>query len=492
MNYTKIIIIIIVVIVIFLCYRAYSSIGNSGSSSESFQNISEKKAGYDQFANSSMVFGNPLIMRNGYNLDITNFGMNSDKLGLLLNTDSTGLTGLPSATVKITLLTDTKITAISSQGLTKYRIMYSTDDIKYLLTTTPDATKDGLMANPTPTSTQTIEQITDLETDKSVIARYIKVLYADVGNATGVKLEVYGMPPSSISTKQSLQSGASVNVLLYNEKGKQITSGVYEADSSNTNPFLLIRMPDSYDYLINFISFKSNVSEFKLKYGHSQRNHVYTIPCNGNFNGSASKDSLESFYFPNPTMMNYLTFVPIKSIMSNGTKNFTISEISVYGTFIDPTTDKSKYIDISKSKCNAIVEGFAGNLATPYSTSTQLNNADILNNIKTTQNLCSVLETQDKISNEKIKMERNKQYLLQLQKQTDEIATLEAQIAALQTARTTRLTNADNLNLARYQKQQGEEAKVADLVSQRLANQETVGINLNFQTTPSSTPASTV
>jgi hypothetical protein len=480
----KLIIIALIIIVIILIYRLFKV-------TDHLRNISDKLSGYEQFSNEGLVFGNPLIQRDGLNLEITNFGINSNKMDVILNSTTPGLTALANnGTIKISLMTAKRITAIRTKGLYNFQVLASMDDNDYSYLVMATSSSVNTLNNPTPSEVITLENLIDIRTTKPVIARYIKIINVDSENAKNVKAEIYGIEATSINNKLTLQSGTSLNVQLFDEKAKLITSGVYVSEADNNNPFLLIKMPENYDHLVNFISFKSNVSAFKIKYGHTQNNNVYTLPCNGVFNGNVSENITEYFYFSNPTMLNYITFVPIMSI-EKPKETFKITEITIFGTLINPTDNKAKYLDSSAVVCNTAIEGFSNDLTTPYSSNTQLNNSDILNNIKTTQNLCKILETQDQISNQKIMMERNKQYLLKLKEQNDEIESLETKIKSLRDSMDSRIKSNDALNLARYQKQMGEEAKVADLVKQRLNNQEVVGVNLNFLTSPTTVPSTT-
>jgi hypothetical protein len=474
----------LIIIIIILIYRALKT-------TEHFRNVSDKLSGYEQFANEGLVFGNPLIQRDGLNIEIMNFGMNSNKMDIILNSTTPGLTALANnGTVKISLMKSKRITAIRTKGLSKFQILTSMDDTNYENIVLSTASSFINLTNPTTTEILTLENLVNISNSKPSIAKYVKIINTNSENATDVKVEIYGVESSSVSNKVTLQSGTSLNVQLYDEKAKLLTTGIYISEEDNNNPFLLIKMPENYDHLVNFISFKSNIAAFKIKYGHSQNNNVYSIPCNGTLNGNVNENINEYFYFPNPTMLNYITIIPIMSI-TKPKSVFKITEISVFGTLINPSDNKAKYLDSSAIICNTLIENFANNLSDPYSSITQLNNSDILNNIKTTQNLCKILETQDKISNQKIMMERNKQYLLTLQQLNDDITSLESQIKKLEDTRTARINNNDAINLVRYQNQKGEEAKVADLVSQRLAAQEKLAVNLNFMTASTPTPMPT-
>jgi hypothetical protein len=476
----------IIIILLILIYRVWIT-------SKHTRNITDKPSAIEQFSNVGIVFGNPLINRNGYNLEISNFGMDSNKLDLILNSDSDGLSTLttsqsPEAVIKVKCPSTCYITAIRTKGLPNFQIHYSMDDVTYQTASSRNIT-NFINSSKLSAEILTVDNLLNIN-GEPLKALYIKIISNIAGKETsGIKAEIYGMAGNSkIADKLTMESGASLDVQLYDEKAVLITSGIYTSDPTNNEPFLLIRMPNNYDYLVNFITFKSNVSNFKIKYGHSQRNHIYTLPCNGSYNGSISENNTEYFYFARPTMMNYITFIPQSTInglsSTNSNKVFNIFEIAVYGNLIDPTSDKRVYIESSKAGCSPSMEKFETvehfAITDQYNSNTQLNSQDILNNIKTTQNLCQILEYQDQISNEKMKMERNKQYLLKLQQQSDEISQLEAQIKSLQDSRSTRIKNTDALTLARYQQQTGTEAKVADMVKQRLDNQDKLAINLNL------------
>lgn len=474
MSLHHILYVLIAIIIGILIYRM--------ASEASTEHFTTQLSGYERFANedaSSIVFGNPLIQRNGFNLEISNFGMNSVKTDIILHNKSSGLTALAyTATVKINLLTPKRITSIRTLGLSRYSVYYSQDGIKYMQAITSLSQPDGLVITTSSKDLQTAENILDLDTKQPVVAAYIKLVNSSDTNATGVKLEVYGLDASSIASKLELQRGSALTVQYLNESGQHVDKGHYIADPTNRSPFFLIRPVDSNgigtDCLVNFITLRSNIAAFKIKYGHSMKNELYTVPCQGNFNGNVSPSTTECIYFNNPVMTNNITIIPLE-LCDKTAKQFEITELMLYGSVIDPSK-KANYVEASKSKCSS-KEGFS-DLTVPYTSDLQLTNKDILSNMTTTQNICQVLENQDKIATEKIKMERNKQYLLKLKQQADEISALEGQINALQTSRESRIKNEDNLNLVRYQNQVGTEARVADLVNQRLANQEKLAVNV--------------
>jgi hypothetical protein len=103
-----------------------------------------------------------------------------------------------------------------------------------------------------------------------------------------------------------------------------------------------------------------------------------------------------------------------------------------------------------------------------------------MTNLQNTEKLCRTLEYQDLIRSEKNKLERNKQYLIKLKTQEEEIIKLEKLIKDLKDNRNARQDVKDLYNMAKYEKQAGEESKVTELVQDRLENQKKLSVNLNL------------
>jgi hypothetical protein len=101
-----------------------------------------------------------------------------------------------------------------------------------------------------------------------------------------------------------------------------------------------------------------------------------------------------------------------------------------------------------------------------------------------TQQICDNLEYQDKVKSEKIRLERNKQYLLKLKNQQEQIDELNNVIQDIEDKRETRDTTADQLRILQYQKQKGDASTIRDLANQRLESQDNnklfLDVNLNY------------
>uniref|UniRef100_A0A6C0EYX6 Uncharacterized protein n=1 Tax=viral metagenome TaxID=1070528 RepID=A0A6C0EYX6_9ZZZZ len=88
-----------------------------------------------------------------------------------------------------------------------------------------------------------------------------------------------------------------------------------------------------------------------------------------------------------------------------------------------------------------------------------------------TQQICDNLEYQDKIKSEKIRLQRNQQYLLKLKDQQDQVDQLNQVIQDLEGKRQARAQSADQLRVLQYQKQKSDASTIRDLANQRLESQ---------------------
>jgi len=99
------------------------------------------------------------------------------------------------------------------------------------------------------------------------------------------------------------------------------------------------------------------------------------------------------------------------------------------------------------------------------------------------QAVCDNIEYQDKIKAEKIRLEKNKQYLLKLQQQQQQIDELNTIIQTLDSKRQSRATANDQARVLQYQQQRGTASTIRDIANKRLqsqaANQLYMDVNIN-------------
>jgi len=100
------------------------------------------------------------------------------------------------------------------------------------------------------------------------------------------------------------------------------------------------------------------------------------------------------------------------------------------------------------------------------------------------QQICDNIEYQDKIKSEKLRLERNKQYLLKLKDQQEQIDKLNNLITYLDTKRLQRNKTADYSRVMQYQQQKNTANTVRDVANQRLESQDNnrLFMNVNINT----------
>ena len=96
---------------------------------------------------------------------------------------------------------------------------------------------------------------------------------------------------------------------------------------------------------------------------------------------------------------------------------------------------------------------------------------ELVNTQTKTQQICDNIEYQDKVKSEKLRLERNKQYLLKLKNQQDQIDELNSAIQELEDKRSQRAVSSDQVRVLQYQKQKIDASKIRDLANQRLESQ---------------------
>ena len=102
----------------------------------------------------------------------------------------------------------------------------------------------------------------------------------------------------------------------------------------------------------------------------------------------------------------------------------------------------------------------------------------ISSDLALTQRICDDIENHDKIRMEQIKLEKEKQYLIKLKKQDDEITRLQSEISDIESNRKNRDSVLDNLRLAQFQKQREEAVKLRDAATEKIAQQGQRNLNL--------------
>jgi hypothetical protein len=191
---------------------------------------------------------------------------------------------------------------------------------------------------------------------------------------------------------------------------------------------------------------------------------------------------------PNPTSKSYIQFsqpliaksititVPRANIMdgSGRTVRLNITGLGAYG--VTPSNT-----DITNYQKNVNLALTSGQSSKNQDVCPSMD--ELVSKQNQAQAVCDNLEYQDKIKAEKIRLEKNKQYLLKLQQQQQQIDQLNTVIQTLDTKRQSRATANDQARVLQYQQQRGTASTIRDLANQRLqsqaANQLYMDVNIN-------------
>ena len=178
-------------------------------------------------------------------------------------------------------------------------------------------------------------------------------------------------------------------------------------------------------------------------------------------------------FFSQPIITNNITFTVQRAIISNNSKSNNIelnTNISLkIGTFtalckVPNGTEISDY----KRTVNTINQS-SSNSDTNSNICPSIN--DLVDTQTKTQQICDNLEYQDKVKSEKLRLERNKQYLLKLKDQQEQVDKLNMVIQDLENKRESRATINDQARILQYQNQKASASTVRDLANQRLESQ---------------------
>lgn len=184
--------------------------------------------------------------------------------------------------------------------------------------------------------------------------------------------------------------------------------------------------------------------------------------------------------FPQPIIANKLTVnIPLVNLLNNyGNKlGLIINNVYFYGTTPN-NTDKANY----QKNVNLIL---SASETAGKNMEVCPNMDDLMSKQNQTQAICDNLEYQDRIKAEKLRLEKNKQYLLKLQQQQQQIDQLNTVIKDLDSKRQSRATANDQARLLQYQQQRGVASTVRDLANQRLKSQAAnqLYMDVNIKTT---------
>jgi hypothetical protein len=246
-------------------------------------------------------------------------------------------------------------------------------------------------------------------------------------------------------------------------------------DSNKKNHYF--RTPDSRDKLIYsmYLSYNTktatnikpnSVYDIDISFLNSIKNTIYTIP--------------NHFYLPandNSTLIYFYPPILAKEIMMQTNNSdgitFNVNNTAIYGN-LEPSATLIKTYEIPQ---------FAMEIASETGQCPPIK--ELVNNQKLTQQLCDDLEYQDRIKLEKMKLEKEKQYLIKLKKQDEEIMALQNQIDKITKERQQKDKLEDQLKLARLQAQKEEAVELRDIAQEKLQKKQNLYLDVQIEERPS-------
>jgi hypothetical protein len=455
--------------------------------------------GFDPNVNGNDFSGldaNPLIDRiDGSNI----IASPSNSSNIIIGSDGIGWkpSSIKSSSVVVNLLALKKIKYIVVTGIIAFRVFFSTnenDAFSYeevLYQTKNNTPRDTPtlfyeVADSNVKSNTFFGNLTTAD-GKPIFAKYIKIVpvnFSDFLNEegphtgslfdnSGMKLDIFGFPNDA----KPDTTGESLPYKMFNELGNQLNDKKWTDTTSNKDPRIKITFDEPKQ--INSIVFsnaqsKSFVAEFSVIYKLSESDISNTI---NNIKGNPSGSSVTtySYYFNTPIVASELIIKPTKPSGSTGSLTMNINDIkgfSVNKKQISALTEKSK-----KQYCSAKDDsGEAGSVS------------ELLNQQSEIQQLCDALELQDQIKENNQRIQKNKQYLTELEEQDKKIVELEEIVEKMKHIRAVREKNNDHKMVDQELKQNKIETQLSQLVEDRKNNMKQINLNLKLNTNPTSTP----
>lgn len=428
-----------------------------------------RRTTYEMFQSPMMIYGNLLMERECDNISIRGFEFNTDKREIF----NRGISAIEGQLCEILVDTKSKkrLEAINLDGIDNYDIYYSQDDNQYMLMNEIRNQTDPIIRN-----------IVDKQGNK-VSARYYKISFnAPTNKKTLIKCELYGVNENDEQGINMLRGDS----LSFNQDN--FTEYSSEWDSTLGNYFRCV-LPESKNHVCNYITFTGNFQQCKLYILNLENNTPFILPCNNNFFNCKTNREMTVIYLPDTIHIRELYLVPNDSDLN---KIFRLTSFQIYGMeILDEDIEKFRE---NSSKCQKTInlqnenengtseedsqerESFRSTLKEGFTS-----DASLINSFNNIEKLCEAIEYQEKIKTETNKVEKHKIYMNRLLEQEEQIKKLGLIIEKLQSQRDARKQTNDAMNLAKYQNQKELEAKVIDLVNDRLDNQKSLDVKVNLR-----------
>ena len=501
-NLTNIIKVIVLFIILFLVYRIFIE-EHTFSSINSLGNSLSKNV-YEGFTAGSLgngsLYGNVISL-----LDHTNIPSYSDNTCIFKLSDTFRIDSL-----EILLNNNTPATPIPSNA--KFYNSDHTISISYLDGNGNTKYLNGILLNessvsknspPTfiPDSTHLIK-LTSIQDENSLPIYTSQLIFTVTGNNNKIdtivdgngykyikRFGIYGGDQKlpNLTTYNSLCNTLTLATLIKSTTTNSIPvppnqnvitykpisdSTIYSFGLSINRNSLTPTNTTDKPFYIN-ITYQNSIypqNVFTINTQYIVRSDYYTVP----------NDMNKSYIFlTEPIIANSITFTITNApITGQVSRTETLSISSINALYNTPTASN---IADYKQTINLLQSSQDQSNSTNICPSIN----ELVNTQTKTQQICDNMEYQDKVKSEKLRLERNKQYLLKLKNQQEQIDQLNSAIQSLEDKRQIRSTASDQARVLQYQNQKGSASTIRDLANQRLSSQahNQLFVDANFNIT---------
>lgn len=447
------------------------------------------------------LMSNPLIDRNGTNVIVN--PSNDVKGDVVIQSPGRGcwndtmeLTGM---FLVINLNKLTKVNYIITQGIKYFKVYYSITDndassYDEILYQDRDSMKEEsssiyFMAEGYDSVTK-FGNLSNID-GQPIFAKYIKIVpvsaldasveknsdgtYPNCIGPNGVKIEIMGMPNDAKPTNEG-DSLIGVSK-FYNIQGSVIDKN-WIAEIDNKDPRLRIVfeedgivVPKTIYSIIFSSSDNSNINkqwikEFSITYSHKQSkisDTIYYIKGNTNCG-----ENIFQYYLNTPIIATELLIKPTKLNIPNLPASMKI--IDIMGSQINTVQEKVLLEKNKQQYCTSEVEN-----------SNTGSVSDLLGKQAEIQQLCDAIDLQDQIKENNLRIQKNRQYIMQLEDHDKKIANLEEIVEKMKHLKTLRQKTTDTGMTEQKDKQSAIDLKLQQLLEDRKKSQSQFNVKLNIQ-----------
>lgn len=451
---------------------------------------------------------NPLVDRQGQNIILTPSGSVNDLSSILIDSPRKGwkptITQENKANLVVSFPELNKIDYIITSGIKVFKVYYSRtdndaysyDEVLYQNVNSQGTDENKALLHFESSGHDQITKFSGLTTSdgQPIFAKYIKIVpltmsqIMDKGKYVfdkekgdqsigdnGMKVEIMGNPGDA----KPFKNGSSLigSTKFYDENGKVLQDGNWTGEKGNLDSKLKIvfdedghTVPKTVYSLIftNGGGSSQWVQEFSLTYTHHKSKLTETI-YNIKGNTNCGENNKIQYYFNHPIIATSLIIKPTKLKKSSLPAKMKI--VDILGDNVNESQENAVLDKNKKKYCNSDDPGNCGSVS------------DLLGKQSEIQQLCDSLELQDRIKENNQRIQKNRQYIMQLEDQDKKIASLESVVNKMKHLRELRQKDIDLGSVNTKDKQDKIQEQLEQLIKDRQKRQRQFNVKLNIGNT---------